>query len=141
MRELNIEFQEQYKRFDKLCRDMYSSGEGVSAYIMEMEQAPYNMKNSISDWDITLKQLKHLRWKRNQLAHEIDINTSFCEQDDIDWVMRFCDSILNGTDPLALACKKQQSVPQKSPQVHIGEPPKRKSLWERITCKIKSWFS
>ena len=37
MRELNIEFQEQCKRLNKLCREMYSSKEGVSAYIQDME--------------------------------------------------------------------------------------------------------
>lgn len=45
MRDLNIEFQEQYKRLDRLCRDMYSSSDsGVSAYIRDMENTPFDVQ-------------------------------------------------------------------------------------------------
>ncbi len=148
MRELNIEFQEQYKRLDKLCKEMYSSHEGVSAYIQDMEQTPYNEQKAVYNWDIVYKQLKHLRWMRNQLAHEIDIDTDFCEQDDIDRIKQFYESIMNGTDPLARAYKaKQQVVQYKTTPIiepkydNNDETKQRKSLWNRIASKIKSWFS
>lgn len=73
MLELNIEFQEQYKRLDKLCKDMYSSDEGVSTYIKIMDATPYSEQCTVYNWDTVFKQLKHIRWMRNQLAHEISI--------------------------------------------------------------------
>lgn len=148
MRELNIEFQEQYKRLDKLCKEMYSSREGVSAYILDMEQTSYNEQKAVYNWDTVYKQLKHLRWMRNQLAHEIDIDTDFCEQNDIDWIKQFYESVMDGTDPLACAYKlKQQVVHYKTiPKVepkndNVSEEKQPKSLWNRLVSKIKSWFS
>lgn len=148
MRELNIEFQEQYKRLDKLCKEMYSTGEGVTAYIHDMEQTPYNEQKAVYNWDIVYKQLKHLRWMRNQLAHEIDIDADFCEQNDIDWIKQFYESVMSGTDPLTRAYRSKQQVVQykttpivepKNDNVVEEKPPK--SLWNRIVSKIKSWFS
>lgn len=34
---LSIEFQEEYKRLDRLCKDYLASAEGVSEYIRQME--------------------------------------------------------------------------------------------------------
>ena len=93
MRELNIEFQEQYKRLDKLCRDMYSSSEGVSAYIQDMENTSYKERQAVDNWDAVYKKLKHARWMRNQLAHDISIDTDFCDVSDIEFIKRFYTSI------------------------------------------------
>ncbi|MDE6441945.1 MAG: hypothetical protein K2L12_04220 [Clostridia bacterium] len=149
MRELNIEFQEQYKHLDKLCKEMYSSNEGVSLYLQDMERTPYSERRAVFDWDIVYKKLKHARWMRNQLAHEIDIDTSFCEQDDIDWVKAFYKKILSGTDPLACAYRARQETTAKrnsykyevAPTVNIIEEKPRKSFWGSLVSKIKSWFS
>lgn len=142
MRELNIEFQEQYKQLDKLCREMYPSGEGVSAYIQEMECTPCNEQIIVDNWDAVYKQVKHLRWMRNNLAHEISIDTDFCTQSDIDWVKQFYDSILNGTDPLArIQIAKQQTKTKKPTPTIAAEEKQCKSLWNRIASKIKNWFS
>lgn len=148
MRELNIEFQEQYKRLDKLCKEMYDSREGVSAYIQDMEQTSYYEQKAVYNWDVVYRQLKHMRWMRNQLAHEIDIDTYFCEQSDIDWIKQFYESIMNGTDPLTCAYKSThqdvhyQTTPTIEPHNDIVVEEKQpKSLWSRIVSKIKSWFS
>lgn len=146
MRELNIEFQEQYKRLDKLCKDMYTSGEGVTAYIQDMEQTSYNERKSVYDWDAVYRQLKHYRWMRNQLAHEIDIDTCFCEQHDIEWIKQFYESIVTGNDPLTRTYKSKQQVTSKtvvndnSPSNKIVKEQPRKSLWDSVLSKIKSWF-
>ena len=150
MRELNIEFQEQYKRLDKLCREMYSRGEGVSAYIQDMENTPYSEQLAVYNWDSIYKQLKHVRWMRNQLAHDISIDSDFCEPSDIEWIREFYDSILSGNDPLTRAYKAKQASMQKrtmpnttsdnySPP-NVPETKQRRSLWNRIVSKIKSWF-
>lgn len=152
MRELNIEFQEQYKKLDKLCKDIFSSSEGVSAYIREMEDTPYKLQCAVNNWDTCYKELKHIRWMRNQLAHEISIDTDFCKQSDIIWINGFYNNILNGRDPLTLARKIYQTNMQQrvvstkvSPQnktiyTHNNKKPRAK-LWTRIVTKIKSWFS
>ena len=44
---LEIEFQEAYKKLDKLCRELFSSDTGVSTYIREMENA--NFRNLTMD--------------------------------------------------------------------------------------------
>lgn len=143
MIDLNIEFQEQYKRLDKLCKDIYSSSEGVSTYIREMEKTPYNEQRAVYNWDTIYKQLKHLRWMRNQLAHEIAIDSDFCTQSDIDWIKQFYSKILNCNDPLTLAYKSKQGSPQKKEVPHVGEEDnkKHKSLWNRIMSIIRGWFS
>ena len=153
MRELNLEFQDQYKRLDKLCREMYSFGEGVSAYIKDMENTPYNEQNAVNNWDNIYKMLKHVRWMRNQLAHDISIDSDFCEQSDIDWVKSFYNSILNGNDPLTRAYKMKQAAIQKYPtasrtpnenktlQLDASAQKPHTTLWRKIISKIKSWFS
>ena len=149
MRELNVDFLEQYKQLDKLCKDMYSSGEGVSSYIKDMESASCSEKQCVYNWDAIYKQLKHIRWLRNQLAHEIDINTDFCDQNDIDWVKQFYKSIFNGNDPLAIARQSKQQVGTRTTKLDstivksnnaVKEKP-RKSLWSRFASKIKNLFS
>lgn len=149
----NIEFLEEYKKLDKLCKDMYSGYEGVSSYITEMEETEYNRPLTISTWDTTYKQLKHLRWKRNQLAHELDISSEFCTQDDIDWVKQFHSDILTGNDPLAVANKIRQESSTRQTTVHysppvqnnvehnteVNKPPE--SLWNRIKSAFKRLFS
>ena len=148
MRDLNVEFLEQYKHLDKLCKDMYSSGEGVSSYIKDMESASYNEKQCVYNWDAICKQLKHIKWMRNQLAHEIDIDTDFCNQNDIDWVKQFYESIFNGTDPLTLVHKAKQQVSPRTVKLdttvvksNTANERSYKSLWNRFVSKIKNWFS
>lgn len=148
MRELNIEFQEQYKQLDKLCRDMYRSDEGVSAYIRDMESTPYNKRYAVRDWDACYKQLKHMRWMRNRLAHDISIDTDFCKRSDIEWIRHFRNSILQGNDPLAVAYRAKRRSASQTPAANKKTAPdstyqekQHKSLWQRIIAKFRSWFS
>ncbi|MDE5593349.1 MAG: hypothetical protein K2I75_05385 [Clostridiales bacterium] len=120
---------------------MYSSDEGVSAYIKEMESIPFDEQTVVDNWDNVYRQLKHLRWMRNQLAHELDINTEFCEQDDIDCVVGFYNSILSGVDPLARIQQDRQQAANNPTPKSVAEEKSHKSWWCRLTEKIKSWFS
>lgn len=113
MRELNIESQEQYKRIDKLCREMYSSKEGVSTYIQDMENTFYDVRCGVNDWDKVYKELKHVRWMRNQLAHDVSIDTDFCEQSDIEWVKWFYNCIIECNDPLAIVYNNKKQLASK----------------------------
>ncbi|MDE7439385.1 MAG: hypothetical protein K2N23_02640, partial [Clostridia bacterium] len=103
MIELNVKFQEQYKRLDALCKDLFSSKDGVTAYIAEMERNSYSRyRYRIYNWDSTIEQLKRLRHIRNQLAHDVGaFDYDLCTHADIEWLNSFYDLILNINDPLA----------------------------------------
>lgn len=149
---LNLEFQEEYKRLDRLCKDYLSSSEGVSEYIRQMDAMPRIDRQYVITWEEDYKQLKHVRWVRNQLAHEVGIlNSDICSDDDLNWVQSFYDRIMAGCDPFTvirkekekkvIKIKKEESginpiVPEYSNQTH-----QKLSLWGRIVAKIKKLFS
>lgn len=64
-------FIDSYKHLEKLCGDMFSDIHGVSTYIDEMINK-HRGSYLVRGWDEDLKQLKHYRWVRNQIAHEPD---------------------------------------------------------------------
>lgn len=154
MIELNVKFIDKYKQIDKICKDMFNCREGVSEYIKKMEETPYSKKQKCYYFDDFYKQLKHLRWMKNQLAHEQPMDSDFCTEDDIDWLDDFYSNLLSCNDPLAnvykedeykkLDKKKETIKPQgeKEEFNYVKNEGKREnlSLWERIVLKIKSWF-
>ncbi len=146
MLELNVKFQEKYKQLDLLCKDIFSSKEGVSEYIKEMENTNSQFSRYILDWANVYKQLKHMRWLRNQLAHEVGaFNFDLCSDYDLKWLNDFYNSILNRTDPLAQVgqLERQKQLHQNNSnsnktQINIKT---KVSLWDKIKAKFKSWFS
>lgn len=107
----NIAFQEEYKKLDKLCKECYSSTEGVSEYIRCMENESHCLSKYISSWEYDYKMLKHVRWIRNQLAHEVgSLQSDICKQEDLDFVMNFYKRIINGVDPLTQMRKLKENV-------------------------------
>ena len=158
MLSLNIEFQEEYKRLDRLCRDCLSSSEGVSEYIRQMEATPFGDRRYTASWQSDYEQLKHVRWVRNQLAHEVgSLNSDICTRDDLEWVQNFYTRIMKGGDPFSVVRKAKEAERQRlarqrkderqmrrddgnEPVFTRHEPVPRKSLWKRIADKIKSLF-
>lgn len=146
MLELNVKFQEKYKQLDLLCKDIFSSKEGVSEYIKEMENTNSQFSRYILDWANVYKQLKHMRWLRNQLAHEVGaFNFDLCSDYDLKWLNDFYNSILSRTDPLAQVgqLERQKQLHQNNSnsnktQINIKT---KVSLWDKIKAKFKSWFS
>lgn len=111
---LDNEFFEAYKRLDKLCREIFDCKNGVSEYILQMENTP-NGRNKIASWDSDYKALKHLRWLRNQIAHDTTEN-SISKQEDILWAESFYNRIIEQEDPFSqlrkMECrKKEQTLP------------------------------
>ena len=105
---LCLEFQEAYKSLDKLCRECLSSYDGVSGYIRLMESEWYG-EQYVSTWNSDLKKLKHVRWVRNQLSHEVGtLESNICSQFDLEFVDDFYERIMNTTDPLAILRKAQE---------------------------------
>lgn len=147
---LSIDFQETYKRLDRLCKDYLSSNEGVSEYIRQMENTAWIDRRYVVSWEADYKQLKHVRWVRNQLAHEVGtLEAGICTTDDLNYIKDFYNRILNGNDPFTLIRKakeiereqqkEKQRLHPKATTVANSQQQKR-SLWDRIVAKIKNWF-
>ena len=99
MRKLNIEFQEKYKSVDNFIKDAQGTSEGVSGYIALMESAVTDgapVRNS-AEWGSDYKHLKRMRWIRNQLAHEVSIDSDICQEDDYDWFAIFMTASMTET--------------------------------------------
>lgn len=105
MNEIDNTFFEEYKRLDKLCMDLLSSKSGVSEYISQMESTGFG-QYYIPSWDNDYKMLKHLRWVRNQIAHDTT-GVAISEESDLIMVREFYKRILSGEDPFAQLRKSQ----------------------------------
>ena len=80
-------FIESYKHLEKLCGEVLNDDRRISAYIDEMINTPRGCY-LVRGWDDDLKQLKHYRWVRNQIAHEPDCTEqNMCEP---------CDTVCRG---------------------------------------------
>ncbi|MDE7191609.1 MAG: hypothetical protein K2O35_04015 [Clostridia bacterium] len=139
MREQNVEFLEQYKRLEKLCKETLNSNEGVTSYIIEMETTPFETTANISTWETTYKQIKHLRWMRNQLVHEISFDDDFCSNEDIKTIKNLYELIIKAQDPLSIANRSKQDYYYYSKNDANSES--QGSIWNKIVSKIKSWLS
>ena len=105
MNKIEIIFFENYKKLDNLCKDILNSNQGVSDYINEMNNTPLGKRMLVQTWEDDFKNLKHIRWVRNDIAH--GNGESECEQDDIDFVINFYQRIMNQTDPFGIIHKKE----------------------------------
>jgi len=63
------DFFEAYKHLDKLCCEVLNCSNGVSTYIEQMEASPSG-RRLVPAWDSDYSALKHIRWVRNQIAHD-----------------------------------------------------------------------
>ena len=160
MRDLNIDFMDLYKSVDRFIRDAYSSAEGVSEYIRQMEQNDFKGRRCVATWVADYNNLKHLRWIRNQLSHEVGYDSDICEESDYEWLETFRGRLYSANDPMAIINKAEEAEQQRrlaeqrrrqeqmrrqrqpetyyifTPQAQY-QPPKRKSFWQRL----KDFFS
>lgn len=153
---INIIFQEEYKKLDKLCKDCFSSVDGVSEYIRQMESMQYSHQRLIQLWEDDYKMLKHVRRVRNQLAHEVGtLCSDICRQEDLDFIVGFYNKILNRMDPLTRIRILKESERKSRAQIQQyttcaimdvkQNPPvikeSEKSLLSKFLEKIKKLFS
>lgn len=108
-------FIESYKHLEKICGEILGDNRGVSAYIDEMLKTPF-ASYFVRGWDEDLKQLKHYRWVRNRIAHDLNCTEeNMCGSNDAEWLDNFYSRIMERTDPLALyICSRPVSRPAKS---------------------------
>ena len=147
---LSIEFQEEYKRLDRLCKDYLSSNEGVSEYIRQMESTSWDNRRNVYTWEDDYKQLKHVRWLRNQLAHEVGtLDSGLCTPEDLKWVKSFYNRIINGNDPFTIIrkakqahrAKQQAQVAKQNSDNPLKQTPQKTSFWNRLIANIKDFFA
>lgn len=107
MQDIDLEYLNEYKFVEKICNDMYGD-RGISAYIEIMENTTNSEKFFIHNWDNYYKMLKHLRWLRNQVAHE----TSSYEvtNQDIKNIKQIHNDLLTVQDPLALLYRRNHDM-------------------------------
>lgn len=124
MQGLDRELFDEFKRVDRICRDMFSSQRGVSEYIEQMEQDFAYGRQRIPSWERDYRSLKRVRWLRNQIAHEM--TATDCAVDDVEYLQDFHDRLLCQQDPLAVLRRTRQAVrpatprPQTIPQKQIS---------------------
>ena len=101
-------FMEEYKSLDRICKDM--NGIGISGYISEMEMYRKGVLR-IPSWKDDYYGLKHYRWVRNQIAHEVDeTEENMCDCEDREWIKDFHQRLLGGEDPLT-QYRRLQDIP------------------------------
>ena len=113
---IQIEFLEEYKYVDAICRDMLGAEKGVTAYIEQLDETPMTVRYWITEWNDEYKQLKHIRWLRNQIVHST--GNVECTQFDLDWLKDFHNRLLTQQDLLAKAHRViQESQIQRQQQL------------------------
>lgn len=143
MQALDNEFFEAYKRLDRLCSDIYGCRNGVSQYIEDMNRASYRERLTVPSWEQAYKTLKHLRWVRNQIAHDSG-QIQICDECDIQYTNEFYDDIVSGRDPLTQLRKYRENYTAVKKSVHRVEsavmptvsdyPDAARSTRRRIGC-------
>lgn len=118
MQKTDNDFFEEYKRVDTICSDMFSSREGITEYLNQMENTPQG-RYRVPTWENDYKHLKRCRWVRNQLAHNNVYG--MCKPEDLQFITGFHSRILSQNDPIAL-CEKTNPVPSRNhaaPERHL----------------------
>lgn len=119
MDSLDNEFFEEYKRLDKLCGEIFSCRNGVSEYISQMEVAPFEARRNVPNWDSDYSTLKHLRWVRNQIAHDTDCG-GICSADDLRQLKDFRERIISLQDPFAVLRRSKQAESSRAAKPEVS---------------------
>lgn len=126
---LNYQFFEEFKRLDKLCRDIYGSDSGnrlaVTLYLEDMDARAYSGRRLVPTWDEDYARLKKLRNLRNGIAHDTSFSEK-CTQGDVDFIKDFYSRIINEQDPLSLLRKKtaeKQAKTAKKAEFNVKKAP------------------
>ena len=84
--------------------------------------------------------MKHVRWVRNQLAHEVGaMDAGICEKEDLLFVCEFYQRILKREDPYAVAL---QSIEQETAKTKAPKKKKRAPWIVRFfkgIAKLLNW--
>ena len=112
MKKLAVDFLEQYKKTDRLCGELLSVQAGVTEYLRAMEASAAKGAKAVPTWDSDYKMLKHLRWLRNKLAHEVG-EVEELKAADLKDLKDFHSRLEKGKDPLAILRRPSGAKPKK----------------------------
>ena len=140
---IQIELLEEYKYVDAICRDMFGAEKGVSAYIEQLDETPMTVRYWITEWNDEYRQLKHIRWLRNQIAHST--GSVECSQADVDWLKGFHNRLLTQQDLLAKAHRvikesQIQRQQQLAKTVTAAAPKPGANVYRSPKGSRKSWI-
>lgn len=140
---IQIELLEEYKYVDAICRDMLGAEKGVTAYIEQLDETPGTVRYWITEWNDEYKQLKHIRWLRNQIAHSTE--SVECSQADVDWLKDFHNRLLTQQDLLAKAHRvikesQIQRQQQLAKTVTVAAPKNGANVFRSPSRLRKSWI-
>ncbi len=111
------EFWEEYKRLEQLCNDIYQQQRGISLYIDEMRDAPARFTQKIDNWDYALKMLNRVRGIRNSMAHDVDVDVDDYDSEDLDFLRKLHEKILNRQDPLSVLRQLKEEASRPKPKL------------------------
>ena len=103
------EFLDEFKRLERLCSDIYGEKHGVTEYINDMEQTSSFIAGRIPGWSNDLAKLKRVRYIRNGMAHEDGFDDAY-EPEDLEFIKKFHQRILEQQDPLAMRHRLTQNA-------------------------------
>ena len=140
---IQIELLEEYKYVDAICRDMLGAEKGVTAYIEQLDGTPMTVRYWITEWNDEYKQLKHIRWLRNQIVH--NTGTVECTQSDLEWLKGFHNRLLTQQDLLAKAHRviqesQIQNQQQQAKTVLAAAPKPNVNVYRSPRGPRKSWI-
>lgn len=140
---IQIELLEEYKYVDAICRDMLGAEKGVTAYIEQLDETPVTVRYWIVEWNDEYRQLKHIRWLRNQIAHST--GSVECSQADVDWLKGFHNRLLTQQDLLAKAHRvikesQIQRQQQLAKTVTVVAPKPGANVYRSPRGPRKSWI-
>ncbi len=118
MTNLEMEFFEEFKAIDNICKDMFQSQQGVTEYINQMDENMMMGSRSVPNWNEKYKMLKHLRGLRNQIAH--DSGAPELMESDLLELQNFHKQLLIQKDPLAIISKSLRETKTNSPEIRVN---------------------
>ena len=140
---IQIELLEEYKYVDAICRDMLGAEKGVTAYIEQLDETPMTVRYWITEWNDEYRQLKHIRWLRNQIAHSTEYVE--CTRSDLDWLKGFHNRLLTQQDLLAKAHRvinesQIQNQQQRAKAISAAAPKPGANVYGSSRGTRKSWI-
>lgn len=139
---IQIKLLEEYKYVDAICRDMLGAEKGVTAYIEQLDETPMTVRYWITEWNDEYRQLKHIRWLRNQIVHST--GNVECTQSDLDWLKDFHNRLLTQQDLLAKARRviqesQIQRQQQQAKNIAAAAPKPGTNVYRSPRGPRKSW--
>ena len=143
MNTIQIEFLDEYKYVDKICREMFGTEKGVTTYIEQLDETPMTVRYWITEWNNEYRQLKHIRWLRNQIVHST--GNVECTQSDLDWLKDFHNRLLTQQDLLAKAHRviKESQIQRQQQQaktIAAAAPKYGANVFGSSSRPRKSWI-